>query len=80
LPSASFSLSNSPGATQSPTIALPKATTREELRKSLEAHPDALALLELELETLGEDWLIALQDELTKPYFLKVGGNLGVCS
>jgi len=26
----------------------------------------------MELDTLGEDWLLALQDELTKPYFLKV--------
>jgi len=61
-----------PGASQSPTISIPKATTRDELRKSLESHPKVLSLLELELNTLGEDWLIALQDELTKPYFLKV--------
>ena len=26
-------------------------------------------LFELEADTMGEDWLLALQDELTKPYF-----------
>lgn len=31
-----------------------------------------LPLLELELETMEEEWLLALQDELTKPYFLTV--------
>lgn len=35
-----------------------------------------LPLLELELDTLGEDWLLALQEELTKPYFLKVGPSV----
>lgn len=57
---------------------MPRATSRAELRNALEAHPTVLSLLELELDTLGEDWLLALQDELTKPYFLAVGG-IGLC-
>ncbi|TXT03858.1 hypothetical protein VHUM_04281 [Vanrija humicola] len=48
-----------------------RASTRAELRAALKnSHAKAFPLLELELDTLGEDWLIALQDELTKPYFL----------
>lgn len=58
---------------QAPTVTIPRAQSRAELRKALEAHPKVLPLLELELDTLGEDWLLALQDELTKPYFLSVG-------
>lgn len=54
-------------------LGLPRAESRAELRKALEAHPTVEPLLQLELDTLGEDWLLALQDELTKPYFLKVG-------
>lgn len=53
-------------------IKIPKATSREELRKALEGHPTVLPLLELELETMEEEWLLALQEELTKPYFLNV--------
>ena len=55
-----------------PALALPRASSRSELRTSLDSHPRSLALLELELDTLAEDWLLALQDELTKPYFLSV--------
>ncbi|WOO78783.1 Uracil-DNA glycosylase [Vanrija pseudolonga] len=48
-----------------------RASTRAELREALKtSHAKAFPLLELELDTLGEDWLVALQDELTKPYFL----------
>ncbi|RSH87763.1 uracil DNA glycosylase [Apiotrichum porosum] len=57
---------------QAPTVTIPRAQSRAELRKALEAHPKVLPLLELELDTLGEDWLLALQDELTKPYFLSL--------
>jgi hypothetical protein len=39
---------------------------------NLSSHPETKALLQLELDTLGEDWLLALQDELTKPYFISV--------
>ncbi|GMK54454.1 hypothetical protein CspeluHIS016_0110400 [Cutaneotrichosporon spelunceum] len=53
-------------------ISLPRAESRDELRKALEAHPTIAPLLKLELDTLAEDWLLALQDELTKPYFLKL--------
>jgi hypothetical protein len=62
---------------QVPTIALPAATTRAQLKKALVEHPDTEALLSLELESIGEDWLLALQDELTKPYFLKVSCHSG---
>ncbi|CAD6574079.1 MAG: uracil DNA glycosylase [Tremellales sp. Tagirdzhanova-0007] len=55
-----------------PALALPRASSRSELRTSLDSHPRSLALLELELDTLAEDWLLALQDELTKPYFLSL--------
>ncbi|CAK9786596.1 uracil-DNA glycosylase [Cutaneotrichosporon oleaginosum] len=51
---------------------LARAESRDDLRKVLEAHPGTAKLLQLELDTLGEDWLLALQDELTKPYFLKL--------
>lgn len=51
-------------------VNLPKASSKEELVQSLETHPDKKELLKLELDTLGEDWLLALQEELTKPYFL----------
>lgn len=53
-------------------IKVPKAASREELRQALEAHPSILPLLELELESMEEEWLLALQEELTKPYFLAV--------
>lgn len=53
-------------------INLPKATTKDELVASLAEHPDKKDLLQLELDTLGEDWLLALQEELTKPYFISV--------
>lgn len=51
---------------------LPTAKTKDELIESLEKHPGKKELLQLELDTLGEDWLLALQDELTKPYFVAV--------
>ncbi|KAI9633596.1 putative uracil DNA N-glycosylase [Dioszegia hungarica] len=50
-------------------VHLPRAESREELRKALAEHPDKLALLITELDTMGEDWLLALQEELIKPYF-----------
>jgi hypothetical protein len=51
---------------------LPKAKTKDELIESLSKYPGKKELLQLELDTLGEDWLLALQDELTKPYFVAV--------
>ena len=53
-------------------LKLPHASSRAELRASLTSHPRSVPLLELELDTLGEDWLLALQDELTKSYFISV--------
>lgn len=53
-------------------IALPRSTSREEIKQALATHPRTLELLTTEVETMGEDWLVALQDELTKPYFLSV--------
>ena len=53
-------------------LQLPKATSRAELRASLAGMPDKARLLELEVDTMGEDWLLALQDEIVKPYFLTV--------
>lgn len=53
-------------------VNIPAAKTKEELDTSLSSHPDIKALLQLELDTLGEDWLLALQEELTKPYFISV--------
>ncbi|BEJ16441.1 hypothetical protein CspHIS471_0510460 [Cutaneotrichosporon sp. HIS471] len=61
----------STAAVSSGGLGLPRAESRDELRKALEAHPTIAPLLKLELDTLGEGWLLALQDELTKPYFLK---------
>ena len=55
-----------------PTLTIPKATSRADLKSSLQSHPKSLSVLDLELDTLGEDWLLALQDELTKPYFTSV--------
>jgi len=51
---------------------IPTAKTKDELIESLSKHPGKKELLQLELDTLGEDWLLALQDELTKPYFVAV--------
>ncbi len=56
----------------SKSLQLPRAESREALRKVLGEHPHKLELLSTELETIGEDWLLALQGELTKPYFLSV--------
>jgi hypothetical protein len=51
---------------------IPKSTSRDDLRKALSEDPHILELLKMELDTMGEDWLLALQDELTKPYFISV--------
>jgi hypothetical protein len=48
------------------------SSSRVELRANLSSNSRTLELLQMELDTLGEDWLLALQDEFTKPYFLKV--------
>jgi hypothetical protein len=53
-------------------LPLPRGSSREELRIALAEHPHTVELLNMELDTLGEDWLVALQEELTKPYFLSV--------
>lgn len=57
-----------------------RATTREELRTKLAADARRAELLRTEVDTMGEDWLLALQDELTKPYFLTVRPYLPVCN
>ncbi|WVQ63174.1 uracil-DNA glycosylase [Kwoniella botswanensis] len=49
-----------------------RSKTREELREKISANPQWLAKLNLEIDTMGEDWLLALQDELTKSYFLNL--------
>ena len=59
-------------AAPSPALHIPHAASLSDLRIALTAHSRASSLLQLELDTLGEDWLFALQDELTKPYFLSV--------
>lgn len=53
-------------------ITLPKVSSKKELSELLSTHEHKKELLQLELDTLGEDWLLALQDEFTKPYFLTV--------
>ena len=66
-----------PGPSTAPTrISVPTVSTVSELRSALESKPKAKSLLQLELDTLGEDWLLALQEELTKPYFLQVSYDL----
>jgi uracil-DNA glycosylase len=62
-------------STTTSSVTIPTASTKEELVKSLEAHPETKELLQLELDTLGEDWLLALQGELTKSYFLNVSAS-----
>ncbi|ORX41101.1 uracil-DNA glycosylase-like protein [Kockovaella imperatae] len=49
-----------------------RSSSREELRIALSSRSKAKDLLVLEMETMGEDWLLALQDEFTKPYFLQL--------
>ncbi|WWC92190.1 uracil-DNA glycosylase [Kwoniella dendrophila CBS 6074] len=49
-----------------------RSKTREELRQKISENPKWINKLDLELNTIGEDWLLALQDELTKPYFLNL--------
>ena len=50
----------------------PRASSREELRAKLCTDEKRKGLLGTEVDTMGEDWLLALQDELSKPYFLTV--------
>jgi len=71
-PTASLFTKTAAAAAVPAKLDLPIAKTREDLIKSLEEHPGKKELLQLELDTLGEDWLLALQDELTKPYFVSV--------
>jgi hypothetical protein len=53
---------------------MPKASSRSELKSLIqEKNPKAMGLVEMELDHMAEDWLLALQDELVKPYFLNVG-------
>ncbi|WWD20610.1 uracil-DNA glycosylase [Kwoniella shandongensis] len=58
--------------TATPKSSTPRATSRDELRTKFADNPRWASLLGLELDTLGEDWLLALQDELTKSYFLSL--------
>lgn len=61
-------------ATQPKAIPMPKASSRSELKSLIqEKNPKAMGLVEMELDHMAEDWLLALQDELVKPYFLNVG-------
>jgi hypothetical protein len=61
----------------SSSISLPKAKSREELAAALSGMEAGDAdLLRMEVDTMGEDWLLALQDELTKPYFLSVSQSV----
>jgi hypothetical protein len=60
-------------AATSSKISLPKAQSREELAAALSGMDSADAdILRMEVDTMEEDWLLALQDELTKPYFTNV--------
>ncbi|WRT70579.1 uracil-DNA glycosylase [Kwoniella shivajii] len=63
-----------PNLTASPTNKLPivRSKTREDLRARIAEKPDWINKLSLEIDTMGEDWLLALQDELTKSYFLNL--------
>ncbi|WVQ95535.1 uracil-DNA glycosylase [Kwoniella sp. CBS 9459] len=47
-----------------------RSKSREELRAKIAENPKWMSALQLEIDTMGEDWLLALQDELTKGYFL----------
>ncbi|WVF67974.1 uracil-DNA glycosylase [Kwoniella sp. CBS 6097] len=49
-----------------------RSKSREELRAKIAENPKWLSALQLEIDTMGEDWLLALQDELTKGYFLSL--------
>lgn len=60
-------------------ISLLKSQSREELAAALSRMDSADAeILRMEVDTMGEDWLLALQDELTKPYFTNVRRELGL--
>nr|XP_018259892.1 uracil-DNA glycosylase [Kwoniella dejecticola CBS 10117]OBR82050.1 uracil-DNA glycosylase [Kwoniella dejecticola CBS 10117] len=61
--------STSPAKSKIPVI---RSKTREELRARIAEKPEWIAKLSLEVDTMGEDWLLALQDELTKSYFLNL--------
>ncbi len=63
-----------PGSSANSRPATVRSDSREALKQALGAHPHphTLELLRTEVDTMGEDWLLALQDELTKPYFLTV--------
>ncbi|WVN89639.1 uracil-DNA glycosylase [Cryptococcus depauperatus CBS 7841] len=62
--SASSTLQTKMGSTRPSTV--------EQLRSRLATRPGLTSLLELETSSMGEDWLLALQDEFTKPYFIKL--------
>ncbi|WVW80956.1 uracil-DNA glycosylase [Kwoniella bestiolae CBS 10118] len=59
-------------SSSSGTLPIVRSKTREELRERISAKPDWANKLKLEVDTMGEDWLMALQDELTKSYFLNL--------
>lgn len=60
-------------AAKTKAVSLPKSKSREELSVALSGIKSEDAdLLRLEVDTMQEEWLLALQDELTKPYFLNV--------
>ncbi|OWZ61269.1 uracil-DNA glycosylase [Cryptococcus neoformans] len=49
-----------------------RATSIAQFRERIAGRPSLLSLLELEMSTMGEDWFLALQEEFTKPYFVKL--------
>ncbi|OCF31755.1 uracil-DNA glycosylase [Kwoniella heveanensis BCC8398] len=64
-----------PTSSLTPSKGLATATrfkSRDELRAKIAENPKWMSALQLEIDTMGEDWLLALQDELTKGYFLSL--------
>ncbi|WWC72460.1 uracil-DNA glycosylase [Kwoniella pini CBS 10737] len=49
-----------------------RSKSREELKARIAEKPEWISKLSLEVDTMGEDWLLALQDEFTKSYFLNL--------
>ncbi|KIR79561.1 uracil-DNA glycosylase [Cryptococcus gattii E566] len=62
--------------TESASTTLPFKTLRPtsiaQFRERIAGRPSLVPLLELEMSTMGEDWFLALQEEFTKPYFIKL--------
>ncbi|KIR30797.1 uracil-DNA glycosylase [Cryptococcus deuterogattii LA55] len=71
-----ISTSKTAKVTESASTTLPFKTLRPtsiaQFRERIAGRPSLVPLLELEMSTMGEDWFLALQDEFTKPYFIKL--------